>query len=153
MIAETFINRPVTAIVVSIVIALLGGICVLTLPVNQYPKITPPAVSVSANYTGADAITVEQTVATPVEEAINGVKGMEYIQSNSTSTGLMLVNATFKVGTNVDIATLDVQNRVGIAKPLLPSTVSRLGLTVRARNIIISPSLIIMPIFFLWMTC
>ena len=135
MIAETFINRPVTAIVVSIVIALLGGICVMTLPVNQYPKITPPAVSVSANYTGADAITVEQTVATPVEEAINGVKGMEYIQSNSTSTGMMSVNATFKVGTNVDIATLDVQNRVGIAKPLLPSTVSRLGLTVRARNI------------------
>jgi HAE1 family hydrophobic/amphiphilic exporter-1 len=135
MISETFINRPVTAIVVSIVIALLGMICLFTLPVNQYPKITPPAVSVSANYTGADAITVEQTVATPVEEAINGVKGMEYIQSNSTSTGMMSVNATFKVGTNVDIATLDLQNRVGIAKPLLPSTVSRLGLTVRARNI------------------
>jgi HAE1 family hydrophobic/amphiphilic exporter-1 len=91
MIAETFINRPVTAIVVSIVIALLGGICVLTLPVNQYPKITPPAVSVSANYTGADAITVEQTVATPVEEAINGVKGMEYIQSNSRSEPMLIL--------------------------------------------------------------
>jgi len=135
MIADTFIKRPVTAIVISIVIALLGLICIFTLPVNQYPRITPPAVSVSANYTGADAQTVEQTVATPVEEAINGVHGMEYIQSNSTSTGMMSINTTFKVGTNIDIATLDVQNRVGIAKPLLPSSVSRLGLTVRARNI------------------
>jgi len=135
MIADTFIRRPVTAIVISLIIAILGTICALTLPVNQYPKITPPAVSVSANYTGADAITVEQTVATPVEEAINGVHGMEYIQSNSTSTGMVSINATFKVGTNIDIATLDVQNRVGIAKPLLPSQVRRLGLTVRARNI------------------
>jgi HAE1 family hydrophobic/amphiphilic exporter-1 len=135
MISEVFIKRPVTAIVISIIIAILGIICIFILPVNQYPRITPPAVSVSANYTGADAITVEQTVATPVEEAINGVPGMEYIQSNSTSTGLMSINTTFKVGTNVDIATVDVQNRVGIAKPLLPSTVSRLGLTVRARNI------------------
>jgi HAE1 family hydrophobic/amphiphilic exporter-1 len=135
MISEVFIKRPVTAIVVSLIIAILGIICIFILPINQYPKITPPAVSVSANYTGADAITVEQTVATPIEEAINGVPGMEYIQSNSTSTGMMSVNTTFKVGTNVDVATLDVQNRVGIAKPLLPSTVSRLGLTVRARNI------------------
>ena len=135
MVADIFIRRPVTAIVISLIIAILGTICALTLPVNQYPKITPPAVSVSANYTGADAITVEQTVATPVEEAINGVHGMEYIQSNSTSTGMVSINATFKVGTNIDIATLDVQNRVGIAKPLLPSQVRRLGLTVRARNI------------------
>ena len=79
MISNTFIRRPVTAIVISLIIAILGTICALTLPVNQYPKITPPAVSVSANYTGADAITVEQTVATPVEEAINGVHGMKYI--------------------------------------------------------------------------
>jgi HAE1 family hydrophobic/amphiphilic exporter-1 len=135
MIADTFIKRPVTAIVISLVIAILGTICVFTLPVNQYPNITPPAVSVSATYTGADAITVEQNVATPVEEAINGVSGMEYIQSNSTSTGMMSINTTFKVGTNIDVATLNVQNRVGIAKPLLPSSVSRLGLTVRARNI------------------
>lgn len=134
MISETFINRPVTAIVISLVIAILGGICAFILPINQYPKITPPAVSVSGNYTGADAETVEQTVATPIEEAINGVQGMEYIQSNSTSTGMMSINTTFKVGTNIDVATLNVQNRVGIAKPLIPSSVSRLGLTVRARN-------------------
>ncbi len=135
MIADTFIKRPVTAIVISLVIAILGAICIFTLPVNQYPNITPPAVSVSATYTGADAITVEQNVATPVEEAINGVSGMEYIQSNSTSTGMMSINTTFKVGTNIDVATLNVQNRVSIAKPLLPSSVSRLGMTVRARNI------------------
>jgi HAE1 family hydrophobic/amphiphilic exporter-1 len=134
MIADTFIKRPVTAIVISIVIAILGVICIFTLPINQYPNITPPAVSVSANYTGADAITVEQTVATPIEEAINGTHGMEYITSNSTSTGSVSINTTFKVGTNIDIATLDVQNRVGIATPLLPSSVSRLGLIVRAKN-------------------
>jgi len=134
MIADTFIKRPVTAIVISLVILLLGVICIFNLPVNQYPNITPPGVSVSGSYTGADAITVEQTVATPIEEAINGTPGMEYIQSNSTSTGQISINTTFKVGTNVDIAMLDVQNRVGIATPLLPSTVSRLGLTVRAKN-------------------
>jgi HAE1 family hydrophobic/amphiphilic exporter-1 len=134
MIADTFIKRPITAIVISLVIVILGVICVFTLPINQYPNITPPAVSVSANYTGADAITVEQTVATPIEEAINGVHGMEYIQSNSTASGLVSINTTFKVGSNIDIATLDVQNRVGIATPLLPSSVSRLGITVRAKN-------------------
>ena len=134
MIADVFIRRPVTAIVISLVIAILGTICVLILPINQYPNITPPGVSVSANYTGADAVTVEQTVATPIEEAINGTHGMEYIQSNSTSTGLVSINTTFKVGTNIDIATLDVQNRVGIASSLLPSSVRRLGLTVRAKN-------------------
>ncbi|HKC69094.1 MAG TPA: efflux RND transporter permease subunit, partial [Bacteroidia bacterium] len=134
MIADTFIKRPITAMVISLVIVILGVICIFTLPINQYPNITPPAVSVSANYTGADAITVEQTVATPIEEAINGVEGMEYIQSNSTASGLVSINTTFKVGTNINIATLDVQNRVGIAKPLLPTSVSRLGITVRAKN-------------------
>lgn len=134
MIADTFIRRPVTAIVIALVIVILGSICMFTLPINQYPNITPPGVSVSTSYTGADAQTVEQNVATPLEESINGVKGMEYISSNSTSTGALGISVTFKVGTNVDIAALDVQNRVGIATPLLPSDVSRLGVTVRAKN-------------------
>src|SRR6185437_12431104 len=108
--------------------------------VDQYPDITPPAVSVSGQYTGADAQTVEQTVATPVEEQINGTPGMEYMQSTNTNTGDVRINVTFKVGTNVHIAALNVQNRVGIATPLLPSVVSRLGLTVRARN----PSMLMM---------
>src|SRR6202167_1865530 len=110
MIADTFIRRPVTAIVVSVVLAIIGAICILSLPVNQYPDITPPVVQVTAQYTGADAQTVEQTVATPIEEQINGSHGMEYMQSNSGNNGLMTINTTFKVGTNIDIATLDVQN-------------------------------------------
>jgi len=134
MIANTFIKRPVTAIVVSLVLSFIGAICILNLPVNQYPDITPPVVQVTGQYTGADATTVEQTVATPIEEQINGTHGMEYMQSNSTNNGLMTINTTFKVGTNIDIATLDVQNRVSIATPLLPAAVSRLGLTVRALN-------------------
>ena len=134
MIADVFIRRPVTAIVVSLVLAIIGAICILNLPVNQYPDITPPVVQVTAQYTGADAQTVEQTVATPIEEQINGSHGMEYMQSNSANNGLMTINATFKVGTNIDIATLDVQNRVSIATPLLPNAVSRLGLPVRALN-------------------
>ncbi|MDB5282779.1 MAG: Hydrophobic/amphiphilic exporter, family [Bacteroidota bacterium] len=134
MIANTFIKRPVTAIVISIVIMIAGVICIKNLAVDQYPNISPPAVSVSGQYTGADAETVEQTVAIPIEEQINGTPGMEYMQCTNTNTGSVRVNVTFNVGTNVHIAALNVQNRVGIAAPLLPSVVSKLGLTVRARN-------------------
>ena len=134
MIANTFIKRPVTAIVISIVLMISGILCIENLAVDQYPNITPPSVSVSGQYTGADAQTVEQTVATPIEEQVNGTPGMEYMQSTSTNTGSMGISVTFNVGTNVHIAALNVQNRVGIATPLLPSVVSRLGLTVRARN-------------------
>jgi HAE1 family hydrophobic/amphiphilic exporter-1 len=134
MIANTFIKRPVTAIVVSLVLAIIGGICILNLPVSQYPNITPPVIQVAGQFTGADATTVEQTVAIPIEEQVNGTHGMEYMQSNSTNNGLMTINTTFKIGTDIDIATLDVQNRVTIASPLLPDAVNRLGLTVRAVN-------------------
>ena len=134
MIANTFIKRPVTAIVISIVLMISGTICLMNLAVDQYPKITPPGVSVSGQFTGADAQTVEQTVAIPVEEQINGTPGMRYLQSTSTGTGSVNVSVTFNVGVDVNIAALNVQNRVGIAKPALPSVVSRLGLTVRAKN-------------------
>jgi len=134
MIANTFIKRPVTAIVVSLVLAIIGIICITNLPVSQYPEITPPVIQVSGQYTGADATTVEQTVATPIEEQVNGTHGMEYMQSNSTNNGLMTINTTFKIGTDIDVATLDVQNRVSIASPLVPDAVSKLGLTVRALN-------------------
>jgi len=140
MIANTFIKRPVTAIVISIVLMISGAICINNLAVDQYPNISPPAVSVSGQYTGADAETVEQTVATPIEEQVNGTPGMEYMTSTNTNTGGMNINVTFNIGTNVHIAALNVQNRVGIAAPLLPSVVSRLGLTVRARN----PSMLLM---------
>ncbi len=140
MIANTFIKRPVTAIVISVVLMITGIICIDNLAVDQYPNISPPAVSVAGTYSGADAQTVEQTVAIPIEEQINGTPGMEYMQSSSTNAGAMNVNVTFEVGTNVHIAALNVQNRVGIASPLLPSVVSKLGLTVRARN----PSMLMM---------
>ncbi|HVV05930.1 MAG TPA: efflux RND transporter permease subunit, partial [Puia sp.] len=134
MIANTFIKRPVTAIVISTVLIISGTICIFNLAVDQYPNISPPSVSISGSYTGADAQTVEQTVAVPIEEQVNGTPGMEYMQSTNTNTGSMNVSVTFNVGTNVHIAALNVQNRVGIASPQLPSVVSKLGLTVRARN-------------------
>ena len=140
MIANTFIKRPVTAIVVSIVLVITGGICILNLPIDQYPDITPPIVQVNGQFTGADAQTVEQTVATPIEEQVNGTPGMEYMQSNSTNNGLMSINVTFNIGTDIDIAALDVQNRVSIANPLLPAVAARLGITVRAVN----PSMLMM---------
>lgn len=140
MIANTFIKRPVTAIVISIVLVITGGISILSLPIDQYPDITPPIVQVNGQFTGADAQTVEQTVATPIEEQVNGSPGMEYMQSNSTNNGLMAMNVTFGIGTNIDIAALDVQNRVSIATPLLPAVASRLGITVRALN----PSMLMM---------
>ena len=134
MIANTFIKRPVTAMVVSIVLVIAGAICILTLPIDQYPDITPPVVQVNGQFTGADAQTVVQTVATPIEEQVNGTPGMEYMQSNNTNNGLMNMTVTFNIGTDIDIATLDVQNRVSIANPLLPAVASRLGITVRAIN-------------------
>ena len=134
MIANTFIKRPVTAIVISLVLVISGLICLDNLAVDQYPNISPPSVSVSTSYTGADAETVEQTVATPIEEQVNGTPGMEYMQSTSTNSGGMSLRITFGIGTNVYIAALNVQNREGIASPLLPSTVGKLGVTVRASN-------------------
>ncbi|MCW3123341.1 MAG: transporter, hydrophobe/amphiphile efflux family, partial [Flavipsychrobacter sp.] len=134
MIANTFIKRPVTAIVISIVLLLVGSICIMNLSVGQYPEITPPVVQVTGQFTGADAMTVEQTMATPVESQINGSPGMQYLQSNSTSNGALTINATFNIGTNINIAMLDVQNRVSIATPQLPDVVKRLGLTVKKKN-------------------
>jgi len=134
MIAETFIRRPVTAIVISIVIVVVGILAITSLPIGQYPEITPPTVNITGTYTGADALTVEQTVATPIEVQVNGTPGMTYLQSNSTSNGQMSMTANFEVGTDINIAALDVQNRVGIATPTLPQDVQRLGLTVRKRN-------------------
>ncbi len=134
MIANTFIKRPVTAIVISIVIVILGIIAILNLPVSQYPDITPPVVQVSGTYIGANAEAVEQSVAIPIESQVNGVPGMSYIQSNSTNTGQMSMNVTFNLGTDVDIAALDVQNRVNIAFPQLPNDVKNLGVTIRKRT-------------------
>jgi hydrophobic/amphiphilic exporter-1 (mainly G- bacteria), HAE1 family len=134
MIANTFIHRPVTAIVLSIVIVLVGLLSIFKLPVSQYPDITPPTVQITGSFSGADAQTVEQTVTTPIESQVNGTPGMAYMQGNSTSDGRTTINVTLSVGTNPDIAALDIQNRVGIATPQLPDDVKRLGLTTRKRN-------------------
>src|ERR1035438_4399749 len=140
MIADTFIRRPITAMVISIVIIIVGVLAILNLPISQYPDITPPVVQVTGSYIGADALTVEQTVTTPIESQVNGVPGMSYLQTNSTSDGRMTMNVTFNVGTNVDIAATEVQNRVNVATPVLPDDVKRLGLTVRRR----SPSILML---------
>jgi len=144
MIAETFIKRPVTAIVISLVIALVGIIAIMNLPVGQYPEITPPTVQVSGAFTGADALTVEQTMTTPIETQINGTPGMTYMSSTSTSDGRSSITVNFELGTNIDVATLDVQNRVSIAEPTLPEQVKRLGLTTRKRN----PSILMLVAIF-----
>lgn len=130
--------------VISIVIVLVGILSMINLPVAQYPDISPPTVSISGNFTGADAQTVEQTTTTAIETQVNGTPGMTYMTSNSTSSGQSSISVNFEVGTNIDIATLDVQNRVSVAEPSLPDAVKRLGITVRKRN----PSIMMVLGFF-----
>src|ERR1035437_5843988 len=134
MIADTFIRRPVTAIVVSVVILLLGILAINNLPVGQYPEISPAAVQITSTFSGADAQTVEQTVTTPIETQVNGTPGMAYMQSNSTSSGQTTITVTYNVGADVTSGALDIQNRVGIATPSLPNDVKQLGITTRKRN-------------------
>ena len=134
MIADTFIRRPVTAIVISIVIVLIGVLSILNLPISQYPDISPPTVNISTIYNGADAQTVEQTITTPIETQVNGTPGMAYMQSNSTSSGQSTITVTYNVGADVTSGALDVQNRVGIATPALPVDVKNLGIVTRKRN-------------------
>ena len=129
-----FVYHPKAAIVLSVVLVLVGAVSLLSLPITQFPQITPPSVTVSGNYIGADALTVEQTVTTPIEVQVNGTPGMDYISSNSTNNGVTSIDVTFELGTDIDIAALEVQNRLGIAEPALPEAVRRLGLTVRKRN-------------------
>src|SRR3984885_12160474 len=119
MIADTFIRRPVTAIVISIVIVVVGILAITSLPIGQYPENTPPTVQITSTYNGADAQTVEQTVTTPIETQVNGTPGMAYMQSNSTSSGQSTTTVTYNVGADVTSGALDVQNRVGIATPSL----------------------------------
>ena len=134
MIADTFIRRPVTAIVISVVILLLGILAIESLPIGQYPEITPATVQITSTFNGADAQTVEQTVTTPIETQVNGTPGMAYMQSNSTSSGQTTITVTYNVGADVTSGALDVQNRVGIATPSLPNDVKQLGITTRKRN-------------------
>jgi len=126
-----FIDRPIFAAAVSVVITLTGLVAYRTLPVDQYPNIAPPTVSVNAQYPGATAEEIADTVAAPLEQQINGISGMLYMSSSSTGEGRMTITVTFKNGTNVDIAQVDVQNRIQSVLPQLPQTVRDLGITVR----------------------
>jgi len=130
-IAHFFITRPVFAAVLSIVMVIAGALAILGLPVSQYPEIAPPTVTVTTSYPGANAQTVAETVATPIEEQVNGVENMLYMSSQSTNDGAMKLTVTFKVGTNLDVAQVQVQNRVAIAQPELPPEVQQVGLTVK----------------------
>src|SRR5580693_4532042 len=129
--ANFFIERPVFAGVLSIVTVIVGAIAIFTLPIAQYPQIAPPTVTVSATYPGANAKTVAETVAAPIEEQINGVEGMLYMSSQSSNDGNMKLTITFKLGTNLDIAQVQVQNRATIAQPQLPPEVVRAGIVVK----------------------
>ena len=129
-----FLRRPVTAIVISLVILLVGTLAILSMPVSQYPDITPPTVQITSNFTGADAQTVEQTTTTAIETQVNGVPGIAYMQSNSSNNGTSQITATLNIGADPNIVALDIQNRVGIATPTLPSQVQRLGITTLKRN-------------------
>src|SRR5579875_2107560 len=129
-ISHFFIDRPIFASVVSIIIVILGGVAFTRLPVAQYPDIAPPIINISGQFTGASSETVAETVVAPIEQAVNGVEGMLYISSNSTADGKFTISVTFEVGTNLDIAQVQVQNRVTTVTPRLPQAVQQVGVTV-----------------------
>jgi hydrophobe/amphiphile efflux-1 (HAE1) family protein len=129
-----FVDRPIFASVISILVALVGIIAFLALPITEYPQIAPPTVVVNASYAGASAEVIAQTVAAPIEQEINGVDNMLYVVSQSTGNGAVSINVVFKTGTNIDQAQVLVQNRVAVALPRLPQEVQRVGVTVRKNS-------------------
>ncbi|MEM9915410.1 MAG: multidrug efflux RND transporter permease subunit [Planctomycetota bacterium] len=134
MISRFFIDRPVFASVVAIIMVVVGLISVVVLPIEQYPEIAPPVVQVTASYPGADAQTVVDTVTAPLEQQLNGVEGMIYMKSTSTSEGTVTIDVTFELGTDPDLASVYTQNRVAIAEPRLPEEVTRQGVQTKKRS-------------------
>ena len=137
--AKFFIERPIFAAVISVMITLAGGIAVMLLPVAQYPEITPPTVQVTCTYPGASGKVVAETVAAPIEQQVIGVENMLYMSSQSTNDGGYNLTVTFEVGTNLDMAQVLVQNRVNLALPTLPSEVKQTGVSVKKK----SPSILL----------
>src|SRR5690349_4143107 len=127
--SKFFVDRPVLAAVLSIVIFLSGGIAMIFLPVSEYPEVVPPTVVVRAVFPGANPREIAEAVATPIEEQINGVENMLYMSSQATTDGVLTLNVTFRIGTNIDTAQVQVQNRVAQAEPRLPEAVRQIGVT------------------------
>ena len=134
MISHFFIDRPIFAAVLSIVIVLTGSIAAVYLPIAQYPQITPPAVQVSISYPGANAQVVADTVAAPIEQQVNGVEGMLYMSSQMGNDGSYSLTVTFDLGTDLNTALVMVQNRVSLAMPQLPNSVQNQGITIRKKT-------------------
>ncbi|HLV61929.1 multidrug efflux RND transporter permease subunit [Galbibacter sp.] len=129
--SHIFIHRPIFAAVLSVLILIVGGLAYFTLPTSQFPDVAPPTIQVVANYPGANPETLSQTVAGPIEKEINGVENMIYMTSQSTSDGRVTIQIAFELGTDLDKAQVQVQNRVAVAEPRLPETVKRLGITTK----------------------
>src|ERR687891_804579 len=127
--AQYFINRPIMAAVLSLIITVAGALSLLKLPVSEYPSVVPPTVVVRGSYPGANPKVIAETVAAPLEQQINGVEGLLYMFSQSTSDGLMTLTITFALGTDLDNAQVQVQNRVAQTLPRLPQDVQRIGVT------------------------
>src|ERR671916_1770128 len=130
MFSDLFIRRPILATVCSLMIILAGAIVIPSLPIARYPELAPPSVTVNAFYTGANAQAVESAVTTPLEQVINGVEGMTYIQSSSTNSGASTITVTFEIGRDPDLAAVDVQNRVNQALGRMPAEVRTNGISV-----------------------
>src|SRR3954462_2486314 len=139
MFSHFFIDRPIFATVLSIVFVIVGTVAMLQLPIAQYPEIVPPTITVTANYPGASARVVAETVALPIEQEVNGVENMIYMSSRCTNDGQMTLDVTFKLGTVLDMAQVLVQNRVSIAQAKLPDEVKRQGVTTKKK----SPSILL----------
>src|SRR4051794_3878324 len=134
MISHFFIDRPIFATVLSVVIVIVGVVALSQLPVAQYPDVAPPTVQVTATYPGANAKTTADNVATPIEQEINGVERMLYMSSKCTNDGQMNLDVTFELGTNLDTAQVLVQNRVAVAQAKLPEEVKRIGVTTKKKS-------------------
>lgn len=128
--AKFFIDRPIFAWVIAIIIMLAGALAIMKLPVAQYPTIAPPAITIAANYPGADATTVQNTVTQVIEQNMNGIDNLLYMSSSSDSSGNVQLTLTFNSGTDPDIAQVQVQNKLQLAMPLLPQEVQQQGVSV-----------------------